>query len=263
MGGDVIPNQVFTVWWVCGMVRREHQSAMGVIVLEERNRELDAFAGRVAHDLRGPLAAINLSAAVLSQHVPQTTGAYAGLQRGVARMEALIADLLTLSRISAQLPKAATLTSTIGPALEEDLGPKVKEAGGDLRIQLEPAKVRCIEGFLRQALGNVGENSVKYRRPDAHLEIDVQGRLVGHCYEFRISDNGCGMSPSVVRHIFEPLFRGEKVGSIPGTGLGLAIVKRVIEASGGTVSVASAIGTGSTFTINLPLDNEDNSGNSH
>ena len=116
----------------------------------------------------------------------------------------------------------------------------------------------CNEGLLRQVLWNIGENAVKYRRTEVMLEIDVEGRIVGHNYQFRISDNGSGMSPEVVRHAFEPFFRAQEARATPGTGLGLSIVKRVIDVSGGTVSVTSEVGKGTTFVIGLPLGTSSN-----
>ena len=86
-----------------------------------------------------------------------------------------------------------------------------------------------------------------------HLEIEIRGRITQRTYEFSVSDNGTGMSPWEVQHAFEPFFRGEQVRSTPGTGLGLSIVKRVVEATGGSVSVESVPARGTTFKIRLPL----------
>jgi signal transduction histidine kinase len=243
--------------WVLGLVRkRDRQIAEATALLEERNQELDAFAGRVAHDLRGPLTAISLSTLRLSEQLPKEEGVLAVLQRGVARMDALIRDLLTLSRAGAEATATASDTRVIASSLEDELISKVDSANGLLRIDLEPAEVQCSEVLLRQALWNLGENAVKYRRSDVQLEIGIRGRKVGHSYEFRVSDNGTGMSPEDTAHVFDPFFRASAARSTPGTGLGLSIVKRVIEASGGKVSVASELRGGTTFVIALPLASE-------
>jgi signal transduction histidine kinase len=243
--------------WVVRLVRkRDRQIAEASALLEERNQELDAFAGRVAHDLRGPLTAISLSTLRLSEQVPTEDGALAVLQRGVSRMDALIRDLLTLSRAGAEATATVANTRVIASTLENDLISKVDSANGRLWIDLEPAEVQCSEVLLRQALWNLGENAVKYRRSDVQLEIGIQGRKVGHSYEFRVSDNGTGMSPEDASHVFDPFFRAYAVRATPGTGLGLSIVKRVIEASGGKVSVTSELRRGTTFVIVLPLASE-------
>jgi signal transduction histidine kinase len=253
--GTLLASYV-AVWVVRLVKRRDRQIAEGAALLEERNQELDAFAGRVAHDLRGPLTAISLSALKLSEEVPRENGALAVLQRGVARMDALIRDLLTLSRAGAEATATVANTRAVASSLEEELSPKVNSVNGVLRIDLEPADVRCSEVLLRQVLWNIGENAVKYRRPDVPLEVGIQGRKVGLFYEFRMSDNGTGMSVEDASRIFDPFFRASTTRSTPGTGLGLSIVKRVIEASGGSVSVSSQLGKGTTLIIALPLEDE-------
>jgi signal transduction histidine kinase len=238
--------------WVTRLVnRRESQMRQVTSLLQERNRELDAFAGRVAHDLRGPLTAINL-AAFMKEGSPEDT-ARAVFRRGVRRMEAIIEDLLTLSRISAQAASTTCQTAKVAASVEEDLRPKVEAVGGVLRVEAAAATAPCSEGLLRQALWNLGENAVKYRRSGVRLEVIIRGRITPDAYEFSVRDNGTGMSASEAQHAFDPFFRGEGVRSTEGTGLGLSIVRRVVEASGGAVSVESMPDRGSTFKIRLPL----------
>jgi signal transduction histidine kinase len=222
-------------------------------LLEERNRDLDAFAGRVAHDLRGPLTTIGLAASALSPPA-QDEGTSAILQRAVTHMETLIQDLLTLSSIGAQFPSAVCETSHVASLAAEELESQVESASGVMHVDVEPATVRCSPGLLRQVLWNLGENAVKYRRSGVPLEIDIRGRATRQAYEFTVSDNGSGMSPDEIHQAFEPFFRGEYARSQPGTGLGLSIVKRVVEANGGAVSVHSEPGHGTTFDISLPLE---------
>jgi two-component system, OmpR family, sensor kinase len=231
---------------------REDQMRRAAMLLEERNRDLDAFAGRVAHDLRGPLTTINLAASRLSERAHEE-GTSAVLQRGVRRMETLIQDLLTLSRIDAQLPSGICDATQVASLVAEELKPQVTTAAGVMHVEVEPATVRCSAGLLRQVLWNLCENAVNYRRSDVQLEIEIRGRARRQEYEFSVSDNGSGMPPEEARQAFEPFFRGEHWRSTPGTGLGLSIVKRVIEASGGTVSVDSEPGRGTTFNISLRL----------
>jgi signal transduction histidine kinase len=240
------------VWATRAVRKRDRQIEEAALLMEERNRELDSFAGRVAHDLRGPLSTISLATNRLSQEMPKHENTYAILCRGVARMEALIADLLTLSRMNAEIPESATDTKSLIRTLQDQLLPAVKEVDGFLRISFEPAMVRCPEGLLCQVLWNIGENAVKYRRSELRLEVDIEGRNIGSRYEFRISDNGSGMSSEEVRRAFEPFFRGKKARFTDGSGLGLSIVKRVLDVTGGTISIASRVGAGTTFVIAFP-----------
>jgi signal transduction histidine kinase len=221
--------------------------------LEERKRELDAFAGRVAHDLRGPLTSINLAAAQMAQNAYVGERGPAVLRRGVYQMEAIIKNLLTLSRISSRTIAATCEAAVVVASVEEDLRPRVEEAGGTLRVDVQPAMIACTDGLLRQALWNLTENSVKFRRLEVPLEIEIRGRFAQDKYEFVVADNGAGMSLKETRQAFEPFFRGERAHSIPGAGLGLSIVQRVVEACGGAVSVESTVGEGTTFKIKLPV----------
>jgi signal transduction histidine kinase len=247
---------LFAAGWVTRLIRRrDEQIAADALALEANNRELDAFAGRVAHDLRGPLSAIGLAAAKLRAYAPEGDTPAEVLRRNIARMDAMIRDLLMLSRINAEVLAGVAHTTTAVLSIEEELLPKVRSVNGVLRVDLEPAELYCNETFLRQMLWNLGQNAVKYRRSEVPLEIDIRGRRFAHRYELRVSDNGSGMSPEDVRHAFEPFFRSPRVRATPGTGLGLSIVKRVVEASGGTVSINSEVNKGTTFVIHLPLSN--------
>lgn len=219
--------------------------------LESRNRELDAFAGRVAHDLRGPLSTISLATSILAESLPRESTSKI-VQRGIAQMTSLVEDLLGLSRIGVSAGDVTSI-ATVAEAVDTDLRAMVTVADGTLRVDVEPASVRGRYGLLRQALWNLGENAVKYRRSNVPPEIAIVGRQAGQGYVLEVSDNGLGMSPDEAHHAFDPFFRGERTKTIVGTGLGLAIVRRVIEASGGTVSVQSRRGGGTTFSIRLPL----------
>jgi signal transduction histidine kinase len=232
--------------WVTRLVVRAQRQ------LAEANRELDAFAGRVAHDLRNPLNSISLAGSVLADMAPQAHKMTTAIDNGVKRMTNVVDDLLALSRAGTR-QRAATAIEPVVASLEPELRRLVEDAGGTLRLELEPARVACGEGLLRQVLWNLGENAVKYRRPDAALSIEIAGRVERRAYLLTVHDNGRGMEPDEVRRAFEPLFRGTRVSSIPGTGLGLAIVRRIVEASGGRVALESAPERGSTFRITLRL----------
>jgi signal transduction histidine kinase len=229
--------------------KRERQLERYSLLLEQRNRDLDAFAGRVAHDLRGPLSTISIAAHRLRESPPG-----AMLDRGVRRMNALIEDLLALSRIDSSAQAARCDPSQVAAQLREELQPQLAEADASLTVEVAPARIRCVEGLLHQALWNLLENAVKYRRDGVHAEIAVEGHLNGAGYELQVRDNGVGMSADEAARVFEPFFRASATRDRPGTGLGLSIVKRVVETAGGSVRVASQPGAGTTFVLRLPPD---------
>jgi len=220
--------------------------------LAEANRELDAFAGRVAHDLRSPLNAISLAGAVIAEVAPQAHKMTTAIESGVTRMTNVVDDLLALSR-SGVRQRATTATDPVAASIEPELRRLVEDAGGEIEVDLEGANVACGEGLLRQMLWNLGENAVKYRRADTALRLAIVGRVERRRYAITVNDNGRGMEPDEARRAFDPLFRGHHTKDIPGTGLGLAIVRRIVEANGGRIELASTPDRGSTFAITLRL----------
>jgi signal transduction histidine kinase len=236
------------------VAQREEQLRGWSELLEQRNRDLDAFAGRVAHDLRGPLTAVSLAASTLPEPSPREKTARASLQRGVSRMEGLITDLLALSRVGAEAPRGSADPAVVAASIDDEIRERLASEGGTLRMDVQPARVRCNEGLLRQVLWNLVDNAFKYRRPDAPPEVAVSGHPRGNQYELRVSDRGVGIPGDEAAQVFEPFFRARKPTPVPGTGLGLSIVKRIVEVSGGSITLDSKVGEGSTFNVLLPLE---------
>lgn len=233
--------------------RREDVMVNETLQLEAQNRELDAFAARVAHDLRGPLTTLNMAGARLADPNVDVVSTGAFIRRASARMEALIRDLLALSQVE-KLSRDATCDPAASVAtVREEVAARVEAAGGALHTDVEPARVSCNEGLLLQVLSNLSDNALKYARPEVKPALDIRGRRSHGIYELRIADNGMGMSPDEARQAFTPFYRAMRSPTAPGTGLGLSIVKRVAEASGGTVDVESTLGLGTTFVVRLRL----------
>lgn len=234
------------------VARREEETLSAQRALEARNRELDAFAGRVAHDLRGPLTAISLAAERLATMAPPETTTGAALRRSLHRMESLVDDLLTLARVESQAGGRCDPASVVAQ-VQEDLGARIEAEKATVRVSVCHAQVSCSEGLLRQAVTNLVENAVKYRRPETTLEVEIWGATTARGYDLRISDNGVGMSREDADRACEPFYRAPQTQGVPGTGLGLSIVKRVAQANGGDLSLHTALGRGSTFVVHLPL----------
>ena len=239
------------IWTARRVARREDETARSARVLEDRNRELDAFAGRVAHDIRNPLMVIRMAAEQLSAMVPREGRPTELLRRGVRRMETLVDDLLTLARVEGQMPGSCD-PAAVAAQIQEDFATRFEGVKGQLRVAVNHASVSCSEGLLRQALTNLTENAIKYHRPDTTPEVEISGGAVDDRYDLRVSDNGMGMSKDDAGRVFEPFYRSPRTQDLPGTGLGLSIVRRVVQASGGTLSVETELGQGSTFIVRLP-----------
>lgn len=222
-------------------------------ILEGRNRELDAFAGSIAHDLRNPVASLTLWVELMSRKAAsEELPSLDRMRRSVNRIGAMIDDLLAFARAGASMERASCNPAVVAAKVRDDFEERF---GEDARLHetVAPASVAFTEGLLRQVLWNLVENGVKYRRDDVRADIGIVGRVAGRCYELQVSDNGLGMLPEDAQRAFAPFYRAQAAQDVSGTGLGLSIVKRIIEAGGGSVQVKTQLGRGTTFALQLPL----------
>jgi signal transduction histidine kinase len=234
--------------------RRQRLQLRYVDALAHMNRDLDAFAGSVAHDLRAPLTAATLATTRLAQQAPEQSKTTEVLWRSLVRMQALIEDLLELSRMQAGAPVGFCNPGLVAIQVRDEVASHAREVEVALEVDVRPANVRYRGELLRQVVWNLVDNAIKYRRHDVRPWVTVQGQIVDGSYELSVSDNGIGMSANDVTRAFDPFYRALRARSEPGTGLGLSIVKRVVEAGGGSLSVTSEVGAGSKFVVRLPCD---------
>jgi len=224
--------------------------------VEQSNRDLDAFAGRVAHDLRNSLSpAVMVSQLVrASADSPERISSLCDrLDRANSRTLVLVDALLAFAR--AQQDTSGHVTASIAQVLAEvleQLEPEAAQADAQIHTSITDAQVRCSPGLLHVVVANVLGNAVKFMRGQAVRKIRLTSELVrGGCL-LRIADTGPGIPEAARERIFEPFFRvpGTKQ---PGTGIGLATVRRVLEAHGGRITVEASEEPGCSFLIWLPL----------
>ncbi len=226
-------------------------------VLEERAGELESFAGRVAHDIRNPTGAAQL-AIELEMRRQQAAGEpgtenLRRAQRSVQSIQALVAGLLEFARAGAR-PAAgeATEVCDVRDVVEDVLvsaAPRAAEAGLTVANELAAGTVACAKGVLISLVANLVDNAIKYAGNRGR--IVVRSSVDAAFVRVEVEDNGPGLPPGLIHHVFEPYIRGADSES-PGLGLGLATVKRLTEGHGGRVGVRSAPGRGTTFWFELP-----------
>jgi signal transduction histidine kinase len=224
--------------------------------VEQSNRDLDAFAGRVAHDLRGALAPIVLAPKILAAEnvSPERTRTVArALDRAVERAVGLLDALLAFSRAGAQADARAVASARPAIAeVTEVLESSLAQADASLMAEIDDAEVRCPPGLLHIVLLNIVGNAVKFVKDRPLREIRIRGRVARGGYELSVDDTGPGIPVEARAKIFEPFYRVPGT-TVSGTGIGLATVRRVVDAYGGRIAVDSTVGTGSSIKLWLPL----------
>jgi signal transduction histidine kinase len=231
-------------------------------VTKERThrRELQAFAGTVAHDLKAPLSGVGSWAEILGDQldtldvdVTRPRSSLRRIEASAERMQQLINDLLAYSQAQSAMLRPTSLSLT---GLVEDVAREVREASTGAPPLIEHGRLGRIHAdrtLVNQLLANVIGNAVKYVAPGTTPHVLIGSQRVGDMLEIRVADNGIGIPRAERGRIFDSFFRASSSGSYPGTGLGLAICARAVERHGGRISARAGLdGAGTTLVFTLP-----------
>jgi signal transduction histidine kinase len=219
---------------------------------DRRFRELGEVAAGLAHEIRNPLHAIGLSLQNLQDHFPDEHRRFELTRSEVKRLDRLVGDFLAYAR-----PAPLHLEElALGPFLKEicDLASfESKGRGVDVRCEALPeATVRWDGGKIRQVIWNLVRNAVdasaERAAPAARKEVRLDASRVGESLEIRVTDRGEGIPEETLRKIPSLFFTTKKGGS----GLGLMVASRIVQEHGGTMSISSRAGEGTTVSVRLP-----------
>ncbi|HEY6934170.1 MAG TPA: ATP-binding protein [Marmoricola sp.] len=222
----------------------------------------------VSHEFKGPISAIAGNAELLQEELTgpgHVLASVDAISRNARRLDDLVADLMVLQQTDDPDRRR--------PGGVVELWPVVREAVDVWRYQADQKQLRVLLEPPAESLAVVGQrndlvrivvnlvsNAVKYSRPGGAVTLcvdagsDPLGDPLGDTVRFTCADEGIGIQPDDIEHVFEEFVRGNDPDARrePGSGLGLSIVRRLAEELGGTVTVQSAPGRGSTFTVLLP-----------
>jgi signal transduction histidine kinase len=227
---------------------------------EATTRAREEVLAVASHDLRGPLNAINLSAALLAGHVPpghEAQRALQSIETAVEQMSRLISDLLDLARIEGSRLVLDKKSHKVVPLIDDLVG-MLRPVAMDNQQRLVPsiktngdeATVFCDKERLLQILNNLVGNAMKFSEAGGAIRV---------CFEqledrarFTVEDDGHGIAGEELSHIFERFWQSRGGNRRQGLGLGLAIAKSLVEAHGGRIWAESELGKGSRFCVDLP-----------
>jgi PAS domain S-box-containing protein len=224
--------------------------------LEAKNQELESFVYTVSHDLKSPLVSIsgfsaNLKKRYQDQLDEKGTHYIERLQANVAHMEALITELLELSRVGRVVGEMVpTETESLLNNILETLDGELKESQAEVIIPNALPTVWADRTRLGQVFANLLDNAIKFRHPDRDLKIEIGCQDRELDFLFFVRDNGIGIDPRYADKIFVPF---QKLNpELEGMGIGIALVSRIIEFHDGRLWFESAVGKGTTFFFTLP-----------
>jgi two-component system OmpR family sensor kinase len=223
----------------------------------DAEEKIRAFAADASHELRTPLATISGWLDLYNQgslRTPADVEAALGrVDAEVGRMRLLVEELSLLARLDAGRPLLADAVDVA--ALADGIVEDARVVSQDRRIDLDaagPATVRGDEPRLAQVLRNLVGNAVQHTPADARVDVVV--RATDDAVLVTVHDDGPGMTEAAVTHAFERFWRAESSRSraYGGSGLGLPIVRAIVEAHGGSVSLTSSAGAGTSVVVRLP-----------
>lgn len=236
--------------------RAERQLRQRTEELARSNRDLEQFAYVASHDLQEPLRAVAGPLQILQRRyqgqLDERADEFIGhAVDGATRMQALIDDLLSYSRVGRlEDPKRPTPAQQALDIAVQNLAVVIQETGAQITHDPLPV-VPAISTQLALLFQNLISNAVKFRGQERTPRIHIGAKADGDEWEFSVADNGIGIAEQYFERIFVIFQRLHTRREYPGTGLGLALCKRIVEHHGGRIWVESTPGEGTTFYFTL------------
>ena len=229
--------------------------------LIESNSALEHFAYAASHDLQEPLRTIgNYADLIISRHRSELsetgTQSLDFIVKAVAKMNALIQDLLTYARMGVEKEAAVSipLDQDVESAISQLAG-AIEESGAAVTHDPLPT-ITAERSQILRLFQNLISNAIKYRSPDRTCKVHIFAHAEGKNWVISVQDNGIGFPQEYAESIFTP-FKRLHGGKYSGSGVGLAICRRIVESQGGRIWAESTVDKGSTFHFTLPRNSDE------
>lgn len=246
------------------LVQKKAQDAL--IQALDKEKELNElksrFVSMASHEFRTPLASILALTETLSAYrhkLPdeQIERRLGKIQEQVGHLKDIMEDVLLLARMQARRvefnPVILNLDALCRSVLDEFRSQPTVTHPIDYVCDEALQEVRLDRKLMRQVISNLVSNAIKYSSADKAIVVRLERNTP--MLILTVHDEGIGIPETDLEHLFEPFHRASNVRAISGTGLGLVIVKESVELHGGTITVESEVGKGTTFTIRIPVIN--------
>lgn len=244
---------------VTDRIEAEHRMAAKSQQLEMSNQELEQFTYATSHDLQEPLRMINSYLQLLQKRygdqLDEDATTFLGFAtEGADRMQDLINDLLTLSRVSDDQSRYKDISlNTVVERAVANLQTSISESKAEIEVDELPAM--CVDPIqITQLFQNLIGNGIKYQQPGVAPKIHISVKKKKDEYVFSVQDNGIGINKKHFERIFTIFQRLHTRSEYPGTGVGLAICSKIVDRHGGKIWVKSEEGHGSTFLFSVPIE---------
>lgn len=238
---------------------QQEQLKLHMKKLEISNRELQDFASVAAHDLQEPLRKIQSFSDRLQSKakdlLPTEMLDYLDrMQNSANRMQTLINDLLTYSRVTTKAqPFVAIDLKNIVEQVTSDLEVRLEKTNGKILIDNLPT-VDADPTQMRQLFQNLLSNALKFHKPEVPPIVEVKAvKSDGESVKIVVSDNGIGFEEKYLDRIFTIFQRLHGRFEYEGTGIGLAVCRKIVDRHGGDITASSVPGVGSQFIVTLPI----------
>lgn len=248
--------------------KRSQELQAALQAAEVANREKSDFLSRMSHDIRTPMNAIMGMTDIASAHIDTPEKVQDCLRKislSSQHLLGLINDVLDMSKIESgkmtlaeELIELPEVIDTIVSIMQSSV--KARQQHFDVRLRHIRHEQLCCDSLrLRQVLINVLSNASKFTPPGGTVSFDIEETASENAskawFKFTVRDTGIGIKPEFLRDIFKPFTREKdsRIDKTEGSGLGMAISKKIVDLMGGTIEVSSEVGTGTEFTIRLPL----------
>ena len=246
---------------LCQLYGRVEQLALSLQAKSEAERRSKEFLrdmiSDISHQLKTPLAALVMYMEIMAEEAgrEETVRCFTEKSmRSLERMEQLIQSLLKMARLdtgSIVFEKRQCFVAEIAAQAAGELSERARQEGKKIVMEGGSEEIIfCDEDWTREALENLIKNALDHTEAGGTVRVAWSRSPV--LFRLSVEDDGCGIAPEDIHHIFKKFYRSQNSGDRQGAGLGLSLAKSIVEEQGGMLSVESSPGEGSVFRISFP-----------